>query len=136
MYVPLFLEICLIFSHEILYRCLWHYSDGNYTKKFYSHHLLFSWGPFWGIFRPVVSVYVCSSISWEPFSIFSWNFLQMFLVLLWQSLHEKINFPVIPLSLLGAILKYFGDNLGYFGGYFENFLVKFDIDILGWFYFK
>ena len=48
----------------------------------------------------------------------------------------KKSFHIISLSLLGAILGYFGTHLGYFGGHFENFLIKFCMDILGSFYFK
>ena len=30
---------------------------------------------------------ICSSISWEPFNIFWWKCVQMFLILLWWSIH-------------------------------------------------
>ena len=69
--VPLFLKNRLIFSHEILYRGFYHYSDGHYTKNVSSHHLLLPWEVFWRIFGLVVLEYVCFFIACEPFNIFS-----------------------------------------------------------------
>ena len=58
MFVPIFLENCSIFSCEILYRCSW-YS----TLKFFMSCV------------PGAHSTVCSSISREPFHVFSWNFV-------------------------------------------------------------
>ena len=60
-YVTLFLENCSIFSHKILYKCSWYYSDGHCTikkliKNIFQIMLLSAarpygviWGPFWHV---------------------------------------------------------------------------------------
>ena len=67
-----------------------YYSDGHYTNKKIKknlNHVLLCWQAilcyFWihfGICSPI-------SFSWEPFNIFPWKGVQMFLVLLWWSIH-------------------------------------------------
>ena len=71
-----FSEYGLIFSHEILYRYFWYYSDGHDTKNNFSCDILLCWGLFWHIFGPIL---VCDLLFLENRSIFfSWNFLQIF----------------------------------------------------------
>ena len=55
---------------------------------------------FWGKFYPFlfVSVLRFFFICWESFNIFSQNFLQLFLVLAWGSLHSKFFFTSCPPS--------------------------------------
>ena len=52
---------------------------------------------------------VCSSISWKPFNIFPWKFVQMFVALLWSSLHYNFLFTSFT-SPLKAMLGYFWIN--------------------------
>ena len=55
MYVPIFLEKCSIFSHEILYRYSWYiFSDSQHTISFF--HALSSWNPFWCMFHYFVRI--------------------------------------------------------------------------------
>ena len=89
---PLFLQNQLIFYHEILYRCVWYYCDSCYTKKRFftslSSLLRAILGVFLSPFWP--KILKCSQeieeysyvpcFFWESFNIFSWNFLQAFLV--------------------------------------------------------
>ena len=44
----MFLEDCSVFSHEMLYRWSWYYSNGYYVKAIFSY--VFCWGPFLSIF--------------------------------------------------------------------------------------
>ena len=55
-----------------------------------------------------------SIISGEPVNILSWNCVQLWLVSLWQLLHQKKKKFTSLFSLLGAI----------FGGIFEPILAK------------
>ena len=48
---------------------------------------------------------------WEPFNMFSWNFVQTFLVLLWESLHY---FFFHIMALLGSLRMYFWAHFGEF----------------------
>ena len=106
----LFLENRAIFSHEILYRCLWHYSDGQVTKIFYSYHLRLCLGPFFGIFKPIVLVNV------PLFLITVQYFLMKFctdIFSITRTVPKLKKFFTLFLSLLGAILRYFW-------GHFKN----------------
>ena len=105
------------------------------TLKFFIHIIYFSaGGPFWGIFGPIVLVYV--PLFLENPSYFLIEFcIDVFSITLIVTALKKV-FHTISLSLLGAILEYFGAHLGYFGAHFESFLMKFSMDILGSFYFK
>ena len=87
-------------------RCLWHYSDSYDTKMFYSHHLLLCWGPFWGIFRPIVLVYVPPIL--ENCSVFSYEVLYRCFLYNSDSHYTKNVFHIISLSA--------GDHFGVFWG--------------------
>ena len=86
------------------YGPLRHCWDGH--KHIKNSHLLPTPGLFyWNIFAHFLWVFLGSSLSFEKFNIFSWNFVKMFLVLLWWSLHTvKIT---AWNSLLEVILGYF-----------------------------
>ena len=77
MYVPIFLEKCLIFSHEILYRYSWYiFSDNQHTISFF--HALFSWNPFWCMFHYFVRIirYFLMKSCIDVFSTTLWWSLQ------------------------------------------------------------
>lgn len=42
-FVPLFFESCSIFSHKLLKRCSWYYSDSHFTKKCFTSCFLLLW---------------------------------------------------------------------------------------------
>ena len=62
-------------------------------------------------------------ILWELFNIFSWNVVQMFLVLLWQSLHWKQFFMSRPPLRRGPFSSSFGPIVTYVPLFLENRLV-------------
>ena len=93
MYVLIFLENQSMFSHESLCRCSSYYSGSHPSNKiFISCH---PWGPFCCMF-----LYILKTI------LFPWKFVQMFVALLWSSLHYSFLFISFT-SLLKAMLGYF-----------------------------
>ena len=106
-YVYVFFENRLIFSHEIFYKYSCFYSDGHYTKSSFSCHFLLCWEPFWGILGPIL---VCDVLFLENHSILFHEILYKFLKTLWllfmddyriysrlQSHYEEIVY-FLPLS--------------------------------------
>ena len=84
--------------------------------KYFIHIIYFSAsGHFGGIFEPIILVYI--PLFLESPSIFLMKFCTDFFGIT----------LTITFSLLGAILQYFGD-------YFENFLMKFRMDVPGSFF--
>ena len=98
------------------------------TLKNFIHIIYFSTGGHsGGIFGPTVLVYV--PLFLENPSYFLIEFcIDVFSITLIVTALKKV-FHTISLSLLGAILEYFG-------AHFESFLMKFSMDVLGSFYFK
>ena len=93
---------------------IWHY-DSHYTNFYIifisvEGHFWVFLGTFWCIFL----------IFWEPFNIISWNFVQMFLVLLWRSLIFHVmsssagGYFVIFLDPLWCVIFYFLRTVQYF----------------------
>ena len=100
-YVHIFLDICSIFCYKILCRCSWHNPDVTNTF-FFDIMSSSSWGHFrvfWGLFWHITSTF------WEPFNIFSWNYVQTCLVFL---LRVTALFFSISWSCWGALGGIFG----------------------------
>ena len=111
-----FSEYGLIFSHEILYRCFWYYSDGHDTENNFSCDILLCWGSFWHIFGPIL---VCDLLFLENRSIFFHEISYRFLKVLWplfyglgstasrlQSHYEETVYlsPLSPQKILVLVL--------------------------------
>ena len=80
-FVPLFLENCWVSYHEILYKRPSYHFDTHYTKK-YVHIISPSAGGHFGVHYWHMFLYFLTLIN-----IFSWNFVKMFLLLLWWLLY-------------------------------------------------
>ena len=107
-YVPIFLEKRSIFSHEILYRCLWYYSDGlcwgpfwcmilSFLKTVQYFFIKFCTDVFsitlghlgyWGIFGPIL---VCYLLFLENHSILFYEILDRFLKTLWPLFMDGVQ---------------------------------------------
>ena len=81
--VLLFLEKRLIFLHQDVLGI----TVTNLTKKKGFNNVLYSarshFRVYWTLFG------VCSTISWELFNVFSWNFVHIFFITFWWSLWKK-----------------------------------------------
>ena len=105
----------LMFYYELLYRCLWHYFDGHYTKIFIHIIYVSTGGQFVVFLEP---------LSWCMFLYFL-RTVQYFLMKFCTDV-LSITLPVttlklfyiISFSLLETICGYFGANLGVFCGLF------------------
>ena len=79
-----------LFYHQIFYKCSSYYCDSHYTKK-NVHIISPSTGGYFGTYVWLMFLYFLRFIN-----IFSWNFLEMFLALLWWLLYKnkvQIVFP-------------------------------------------
>ena len=81
--VLLFLEKRLIFLHQDVLGI----TVTNLTKKKGFNNVLYSarshFRVYWTLFG------VCSTISWELFNVFPWNFVHIFFITFWWSLCKK-----------------------------------------------
>ena len=122
-----FFENHLIFSHEILYRCLWYYADGYYINNIFcvisstaGGILAFLWAlwplmtTLWPLFMDWVQLYKAAEAQLRDSLLFTTKSPEgpglsislAVLVLPWQSLHKIFLFYLIP-PLLGAIFMSF-----------------------------
>ena len=126
--VTLFLENHSMFSHEVFYSCSWYNIGTQYTLTMppvylglcWGMYLLFtisvhyfvmkvclhvsimspSWGGhfrvFWCLFSNITSTF------WEPFNMFSWNFLHTFLGFFFMATALCFPYPDPPGKLYGG----------------------------------
>ena len=139
--VTLFLENHSMFSHEVFYSCSWYNIGTQYTLTMplvylglcWGMYLLFtisvhyfvmkvclhvsimspSWGGhfrvFWGLFSNITSTF------WEPFNMFSWNFLHTFLGgFFFIALHYVFHIPTLlgSFTVERSVGRYFWAHLG------------------------